>query len=88
MAESTNKVPRNSPSCSYILYFAVSVGPSIHTPESPNDFMILIKSFISSFEINKVNPFPVLTARFPFFFLLNLFIAFKIKLFINPGKFF
>ena len=88
MAESANKVSRNSPACSYILHFAVSVGQSINPPESPNDFTILIKSFISSFEINKVNPFPVLSARFPFIFFSNLFTAFKIELFVNPGKFF
>ena len=48
--------------------------------------MILIISFISSFKINKVNPFPALTATFPFIFLSNLFIAFEFKLLTNPGK--
>ena len=48
--------------------------------------MILIISFISSFKINKVNPFPALTAPFPFIFLLDLFIPFKAKLLTNPGK--
>ena len=37
-------------------------------------------------EINKVNPFPALTAPFPLIFLSNLFIAFEIKLLTNPGK--
>ena len=36
--------------------------------------MILI-IFISSFEINKVNTFPAITAPFPLIFLSNLFIA-------------
>ena len=48
--------------------------------------MILIISFISSFEINKVNPFLALTAPFPPIFLSNLFIAFGAKLLTNPGK--
>ena len=36
------------------LCFTVSIMPSINTFESSNDFMILIISFISSFEMNKV----------------------------------
>ena len=48
--------------------------------------MVLIKSFISSLEINKPNPFPALTAPFPLIFLLNLYIAFEVKLLTNPGK--
>ena len=47
--------------------------------------MILVISFISSFEIDKVNPFPALAA-FPPIFLSDLFIAFAIKLLTNPGK--
>ena len=50
--------------------------------------MILIISFISSFEINKVNPFLALTAPFPLIFHSNLFIAFEVKLLTNPGKLF
>ena len=48
--------------------------------------MILLISFISSIEINKINRFPVLTAPFPLIFLSNLFIASEAKLLINPGK--
>ena len=48
--------------------------------------MILIISFVSSFEINKVNPFPALTAPFSLIFLSNLFIAFEAKLLTNLGK--
>ena len=48
--------------------------------------MILIISFISSFEINKVNPFIALTAPFPLVVLSNLFIAYEAKLVTNPGK--
>ena len=65
--------------------FTVLVTPSINTSESP-DFMILIISFISSFKINKVNPFPALTVHFPLIFLPNLFIVFEVKLFTNSGK--
>ena len=48
--------------------------------------MILIISFRSSFEINKVYPLPALTALFPLIFLSNVFITFEIKLVTNPGK--
>ena len=48
--------------------------------------MILIISFTSSFEINKVNPFPTLTAPFSLIFLSNLFIAIEVKLLPSPGK--
>ena len=68
------------------LCFTVSVTPSVNTLESSNGFMILIISFISSFEIKKVNPFPALTAPFPLIFLSNLFIAFEVNLRTNPGK--
>ena len=66
--------------------FTVSVTPSIDTSESSNDFMTLTLSFIYSFEINKVNPFPALTARFTLIFLWNLIIAFEFKLLVNPVK--
>ena len=52
---------------------------SIETLESLNDFRILVISFRSSFEINRVNPFPALTARFSLIFLSNLFISFEVK---------
>ena len=48
--------------------------------------MILIISFICSFEINKVNPFPALKAPFPLIFLLNLFIYFEFQFFTNSVK--
>ena len=63
----------------FISFFTVSVIASIYTFESSNDFMILVISFISSFEINEVNPFPLI-------FLSNLFTAFEAKLLTNPGK--
>ena len=70
----------------FISRFTVSVTASINTPESSNVFMILIISFISSFEIYKINLFPSLTAPFPFTFLSNLFIAFESELLTNHGK--
>ena len=85
-AKSATKAPRNPPSCFFISSFTVSVTPSINTPESSNDFTILIISFISSFEINKANPFPALTTSFPLIYLSNLFIALEVELFTNPGK--
>ena len=54
--------------------------------EFSNGFMILIVSFMSLFEINKVNTFPALTAPFSLIFLSNLFIVFEAKLLTNPGK--
>ena len=53
----------------------------INTSEYSNDFMILIISFISA-----VNLFLALAALFPRIFLLNLFIAFEVKLVSNPVK--
>ena len=38
---------------------------------------------MSSFETNKVNPFPALTALFPLISLSNLFIALEVKLLTN-----
>ena len=48
--------------------------------------MILIISFIPTFKINKVNPFPALTTSFPLLFLSNLFISFEAKLLTIPSK--
>ena len=48
--------------------------------------MILIISFTSSFEINKANPFPALTAPSPLIFLPKFFIALEVKLLTNPDK--
>ena len=70
----------------FISHFTVPVTPSMNMPESSKDFMILIMSFISSFEINKVNLFPDLTAPFPLIFLSKLCIAFEDKLLTNPGE--
>ena len=36
--------------------------------------------------MNKVNPFPALTAPFPLILLSNLFIGLEVKLLTNPGK--
>ena len=62
-ANGSNNAGRNPPSCFFISSFTVSVTPLINTFEYSNDYMILIISFISSFEISKVNPFPALTAK-------------------------
>ena len=68
------------------MFYTVLVTSSINTLESSNDFMISMISPISSFEINQVNAFSALTAPFPLIFLSNLFIAFEVKLVINPVK--
>ena len=70
----------------FISCFIVSIILSINTFESSNDYIILIKSFISSFKLSKVNPFPALTAAFPLISISNLFIAFESKLLTNSGK--
>ena len=51
-----------------------------------NDFMILIISFISSLEINKVIPFLYLGTLFPLISISNLFNGFEIKLLNNSDK--
>ena len=88
MANGANNAGRNPHSCFFISVFNDSVIPSINTFKYPNDFMILIISFISSFKINKTNPFPAPAAPFPFIFLSNIFIAFEAKLLANLGKLF
>ena len=82
-AKGANKAGRNPSSC-----FTVSVIPSINECEPFDDYIILIISFISSFEKNKVNHFPALTAPFPQIFLSELFIVFEATLLTNAGKLF
>ena len=48
--------------------------------------MILTISFISSLEINKVNPFAALTAPFLLIFLSTLFIQSEVKFLSNPDQ--
>ena len=86
MAKSANKAPRNPACFCFISSLTVSFA-SINMLESSNDFIILIISFIYLIEINKINPFPVLTVLFPLIFLSNFFIAFEGKLLINPDKY-
>ena len=86
MAKGANKAPRNRPSCFFISCFTVSITPSINTPESSNNFIILVISFISSFEISKVNPLFTLTDPFPLIFLSNLFITLEVKFLTNLGN--
>ena len=68
----------------FISCFTVSVTPTINAPKTSNDFMILLISFISSFEIKKVNPFHALATP-SLLILFKLFIAFEAKLLTNPG---
>ena len=64
----------------------ISLVPTVNTLETSNDLMVLIISFISPIEINKVNPLPTLTAPFALIFISNLFIAFEDKFHTNPSK--
>ena len=53
LGELMKRLKELTPSCCYISYFTVSVTPSIDTPESSNDFMILIIYDIYIFIRNK-----------------------------------
>ena len=81
LKKGANKGPRNYLSGFFIWSFNVLATPSINTSKFPSDFMILIRSFISSFKINKGNP----TALFLLIFSFKL-IAFEAKLLTNPDK--
>ena len=63
----------------FLFHVTVSVTVSINTSESSNDFRTLIISFIFSFEINKVNPFPALTPIFPLTFISNFLLHLKLN---------
>ena len=65
--------PRKLLSCFFFIsYFTVSIAPSINRPCFSSDSKILIISFISPFEMNKVNLFLALTTPFALIFLSNL----------------
>ena len=59
---------RNPLSCFFISCFTISLAPSINRPDFSSDSTILIISYISSFEINKVNVLPALTDPCPAIF--------------------
>ena len=80
-AKSAKKAARNPLSCFFIYCFTASVTQSINTSEYFNDFTILIILSKSSFEINKVNPFPALTALFPLSFKVILHLKLHLKLY-------
>ena len=89
VAKDANKVPRNPPSCLfYFMFYCFTVTPSTNTPKFSQSFMILIISFICSFQTNKVNPFSTLTTPSRLVFLSNLFIALEVKLLTDPSKLF
>ena len=58
-------IPKYLPYYYFLSCFTESLTPSINTSEFSSDFIILIISSISSNEMTKVIPFPVLTASFP-----------------------
>ena len=61
--------PRNPLSCFFISWFTVSVAPSINSLDFSSASTVFIISFISSFEMNKVNPFPALSVPLSLIFL-------------------
>ena len=77
---------RNSPSYFFISHFTVSLAPSINRPDFSNDSAILIILSISSFEINKLNPFLYLTAPCPVILFSNLSNTEEVALVANLGK--
>ena len=72
-AKSANKVPRNP--CFFISHL-----------RSSNGSIIFTISWIYSFDVNKVNPFPALAPPSPLLFLSNSFIVLAVKLLTNPCK--
>ena len=74
---------RNPPFCFSISCFTVSVAPSINRPDFSSDSTTLIVSSISSFEMKKMNPIPVITAPFPLTFLSNLSKADEVTLVVT-----
>ena len=80
----TNKAGINPSFLFFVSVFTVLVITSTNIFESSIDFMILIISFISSFEINKAIPLLALAVSFPLIFLSNVFIAFEAQLYTNP----
>ena len=79
----TNEVARGSKKSSkksaflfflFLSCFTVSVTPSLYRPGSSNDFMILLISFIFSFEINRLIPFLALAVPFALFFFFQIYL--------------
>ena len=83
MAKGTNKEI-----CLFVFCFTftVSVTPGFNAPRTFNNLMILVISFISSFQINIVNAFPALAASFLLIIFLNFFLVFEVKSLTNPDK--
>ena len=77
---------RNPPPCFFRSCSVVSEVLSINRPESFSDFIILIISSISSFEMSKVNPFSALTAPCLLIFLSNVSNADEVALVDSLGK--
>ena len=65
---------------------AVSVASSINRTDFSIDSTILIMSYISSFQVNIVDPFPALTAPFPLIYLSYISNIDKIAFVANVGK--
>ena len=86
-AKGANKAPRNP--LSFFVFcscFTVLATPSINTPESSNDFIILIILFICSFDKKYSKFFSSSDSSFSTYFLVKLFIALEVKFLTNPGK--
>ena len=70
----------------FYFIFSVLVASSVNRPDFYSDPTILIISSTSSFEMNKVNPFPGLTAPAPLIFLSNFCNTDDVALVANLGK--
>ena len=69
-----------------VSFFTASTVPSISRPDFFSDFTIVIISFMSSFEKNKVNHFLTRMAPRPLIFLSSLSNIDKVHLFANFVK--
>ena len=80
---------RKLPSCFFFFIsssFTVSVAQAINRSGFSSDSKVLVISSISSSEMYKVNPFPVLAAPCQLIFHSNLFNTDEVALVTNLGK--
>ena len=89
-AKGVNKEPRNLLACFFFFFLfqllLLQLLNQLIPLEFSSDFMILIILFVSSTEVNRVNPVSAPTASFSLMSLSEFFIAFEAILLTNPGK--
>ena len=90
-AKGVNKEPKNLLACFFLYFFLfqlllLQLLHQLIPLEFSSDFMILIILFVSSTEVNRVNPVSAPTASFSLMSLSEFFIAFEAILLTSPGK--